>query len=161
MSAPDREASLHRLLKLNNRLMAPFSMHLEHRHKISINEFRLLMTIGRLGSSASHELAALTGVNAMSVSRAVTALEKHGRIQLQVDRSNRRRKTITLTSEGQRLYEAMLPTTERVVEYLFAALTPEQIAAFDATVTTLTEALEAQDAKGRSLFLESTRPEHG
>jgi len=159
LSGSDRAASLHRLLKLSNRLMAPFSTHLERRHKISINEFRLLMTIGRIGSTASHELAALTGVNAMSVSRAVTALEKHGRIQLEVDPSNRRRKTITLTPEGRRLYQAMLPTTERVVEYLFAALSPEQIAAFDATVITLTEALEAQDSEGRSLFLESTRPE--
>jgi DNA-binding MarR family transcriptional regulator len=119
------------------------------------------MTIGRLGSTASHELAALTGVNAMSVSRAVTALEKHGRILVVVDPANRRRKSITLTAEGRRLYQAMLPTTERVVEYLFSALTPEQIAAFDATVATLTDALEAQDGEGRSLFLESTRPERG
>jgi DNA-binding MarR family transcriptional regulator len=161
LSEPDRADSLHRLLKLHNRLMAPFSTHLEHRHKISINEFRLLMTIGRLGSTASHELAALTGVNAMSVSRAVTALEKHGRIQVEVDPANRRRKTITLTLEGRRLYQAMLPTTERVVEYLFSALTPEQIAAFDTTVATLTDALEAQDGEGRSLFLENTRPGRG
>jgi DNA-binding MarR family transcriptional regulator len=61
---------LHQLLKLTNRLMAPFSTHLAHRYKISLNEFRLLMTIGNLGRSASHELAELTGVNVMSVSRA-------------------------------------------------------------------------------------------
>ena len=75
---------LHQLLKLTNRLMAPFSTHLSHRYKISLNEFRLLMTIGGLGRSASHELAELTGVNVMSVSRAVATLERHGRID-QVD----------------------------------------------------------------------------
>ena len=47
---------LHQLLKLTNRLMAPFSTHLSHRYKISLNEFRLLMTIGALGRTASHEL---------------------------------------------------------------------------------------------------------
>ena len=52
---------LHQLLKLTNRLMAPFSTHLSHRYKISVNEFRMLMTIGQLGRSASHELAELTG----------------------------------------------------------------------------------------------------
>ena len=43
-------ALLHRLLKLNNRLMAPFSTHLSHRYNISLNEFRLLMAIGALGA---------------------------------------------------------------------------------------------------------------
>ena len=91
---------LHQLLKLTNRLMAPFSTHLAHRYKISLNEFRLLMTIGALGRSASHELAELTGVNVMSVSRAVATLERHGRIEVVRDPANRRRKWLTLTEEG-------------------------------------------------------------
>ena len=53
----DKVAMLHQLLKLTNRLMAPFSTHLAHRYKISLNEFRLLMTIGALERTASHELA--------------------------------------------------------------------------------------------------------
>jgi DNA-binding MarR family transcriptional regulator len=93
---------LHQLLKLTNRLMAPFSTHLSHRYKISLNEFRLLMTIGTLGRSASHELAELTGVNVMSVSRAVATLERHGRIAVIPDPKNRRRKWLTLTEEGGR-----------------------------------------------------------
>ena len=48
----DKAAMLHQLLKLTNRLMAPFSTHLAHRYKISLNEFRLLMTIGALGITA-------------------------------------------------------------------------------------------------------------
>ena len=64
----DKAAMLHQLLKLTNRLMAPFSTHLSHRYKISLNEFRLLMSIGALGRTASHELAEMTGVNVMSVS---------------------------------------------------------------------------------------------
>ena len=150
---------LHRLLKLNNRLMAPFSAHLERRYKISVNEFRLLMMIGRLGSSASHELAEMTGVTTMSVSRAVAMLERHGRITVETDATNRRRKTLALTAEGERLYRTMLPTTDKVADYLFAALRPDEIMAFDRYVTTLTEALEAQDEEGRSRFVEETRPD--
>ena len=156
---PNLAETLHRMLKLYNRLIAPFSTHLEHRYKISVNEFRLLMMIGRLGTTASHELSELTGVNTMSVSRAVSALEKHGRITVTTDPANRRRKTLTLTAEGRRLYERMLPSADRVSEYLFAALSPDEITAFDRYVTTLTEALEAQDEQGRSLFLECTRPD--
>jgi len=159
---PDQPADiLHRLLKLNNRLIAPFSIHLERRYRISINEFRALMLIGRLGETASHELAEATGVNTMSISRAVSGLERRGRITVGTDASNRRRKTLRLTEEGRRLYETMLPTTGKVADYLFAALRPDEIMAFDRYVTTLTDALEAEDDAGRSLFLEQTRPEDG
>jgi DNA-binding MarR family transcriptional regulator len=150
---------LHQLLKLTNRLMAPFSTHLAHRYKISLNEFRLLMTIGRLGRSASHELAALTGVNVMSVSRAVATLERHGRIAVTPDPKNRRRKWLTLTEEGERLYAIMRPQSEKVADYLCSDLSEAEVAQLDQLVDRLIATLEAKDAHGRSLFLEKTRPE--
>ncbi|MDB5684347.1 MAG: MarR family transcriptional regulator [Sphingomonas bacterium] len=156
---PNPADILHRLLKLNVRLLAPFSMHLEKRHRISVNEFRLLMLIGRLGVSASHELAEMTGVNTMGVSRSVAALQRHGRIEVAEDPNNRRRKTLRLTEEGQRLYDQMLPTTDKVAGYLFGSLRLDEIMAFDRHLTSLIDSLEARDAEGRSVFLESTRPE--
>jgi MarR family transcriptional regulator, lower aerobic nicotinate degradation pathway regulator len=150
---------LHQLLKLTNRLMAPFSTHLAHRYKISLNEFRLLMTIGGLGRTASHELAELTGVNVMSVSRAVATLQRHGRIKVARDPANRRRKWLSLTEEGQRLYEIMRPQSEKVAEYLFSDLDAAEVAQLQSTLGRLIATLEAKDAKGRSLFLERTKPE--
>ena len=150
--------TLHRLLKLNNRLMQPFSTHLSHRHNISLNEFRLLMAIGRLGASASHELAEHTGVNAMSVSRAVQTLERHGRISIEPDPHNRRRKVLKLTPEGRRLYEIMRPQTHAVADYLLADLSESDLGKLDELVTKLIGRLEATDEKGRSLFLERTKP---
>ncbi len=147
------------LLKLYNRLLAPFSIHLEKRHRISINEFRALMSIGRLGTTASHELAEITGVNPMAISRAVAALRRHRRIEVDTDRTNRRRKTLRLTPAGRALYDQMLPTTEKVARYLFEALRPDEIMAFDRFVRTVTEKLEARDETGKSAFLERTRPD--
>lgn len=159
VSEPDGVVgTLHRVLKLNNRLMAPFSMHLSHRYNISLNEFRLLMAIGRLGASASHELAEHTGVNAMSVSRAVSTLERHGRISVEPDPCNRRRKVLKLTAEGKRLYDIMGPQTIKVADYLLADLPPADLARFDALVGKLIARLEATDENGRSLFLERTKP---
>ncbi len=154
----DKVAMLHQLLKLTNRLMAPFSTHLAHRYKISLNEFRLLMTIGALGRTASHELAELTGVNVMSVSRAVAMLQRNGRIEVVRDDTNRRRKWLTLTAEGQRLYEIMRPQSEKVADYLFSGMECDEIAQLEATLTRLIDTLEARDAQGRSLFLEKTKP---
>lgn len=153
-----RVRTLHRLLKLTNRLMAPFSTHLSHRYDISLNEFRLLMAIGRLGDSASHELAEHTGVNAMSVSRAVATLQRNGRIQVETDPSNRRRKVLRLTEEGERLYEVMLPQTQAVADYLVDGLPEADVAKLDELLGKLIARLEARDEEGRSLFIESTKP---
>lgn len=147
-----------RLLKLNNRLLVPFAIHLEKRHEITLNEFRMLMTIGRIGATAAHELSEHTGINAMGVSRAVAALRRHGRVAVQTDPNNRRRKHIQLTQKGRALYERMTPASNKVAQYLFAALRPDEIMAFDHFVKTLTARLEATDEQGRSLFLESTQP---
>ena len=150
---------LHQLLKLTNRLMAPFSTHLAHRYKISLNEFRLLMTIGALEKTASHELAELTGVNVMSVSRAVATLQRHGRIEVVRDPANRRRKWLTLTKEGRRLYEIMRPQSEKVADYLFSDLSEGETEQLGEILTHLIATLEASDAEGHSLFLERTKPE--
>lgn len=159
VSEPDGSVgTLHRLLKLNNRLMAPFSMYLSHRHNVSLNEFRLLMAIGRLGASASHELADHTGVNAMSVSRAVATLQRHGRITVEADPGNRRRKVLKLTPEGRRLYELMRPQTAAVADFLLSDLPTADLAKLDEIVRKLIARLEATDEKGHSLFLERTKP---
>jgi DNA-binding MarR family transcriptional regulator len=150
---------LHRLLKVSNRLMAPFSTHLEKQYDISINEFRLLMLIGRKGKAVSHELAEMTGVNVMSVSRAVASLEKKGRIRVERDPQNRRRKQLTLTKEGSRLHEIMRPQADRVASYLLSDLKPEEVAALRIILDKLIDTLEAEDEDGNSLFLERTKPE--
>ena len=157
----DRARMLHQLLKLTNRLMAPFSTHLADRYRISLNEFRLLMTIGALGTTASHEVADLTGVNVMSVSRAVSALERNGRITVTTDPLNRRRKALMLTEEGQRLYEIMRPQSEKVADYLFSELECAEIDALDRMLEKLIATLEAKDADGNSRFLEETKPNFG
>lgn len=150
---------LHQLMKLENRLMAPFSVHLEKRFSISLNEFRVLMLVGRLGTAASHELVDLTGVTAMSISRAVTAMERKGRLTATVDSANRRRKILRLTARGEQLYAMMLPSTDKVARYLFESLSPEDLCAFDRQVGQLIDSLEATDDAGNALFLERTRPD--
>jgi DNA-binding MarR family transcriptional regulator len=155
----ENAALLHDLLKLTNRLMAPFSTHLEHRYRISLNQFRLLMTIGALGRSASHELAEMTGVNVMSVSRAVAALQREGRIDAKRDPRNHRRKCLTLTDEGERLYAIMRPQTESVADYLFSELSDDEIDQLGTIVSRLIATLEARDDGGQSLFLERTKPD--
>lgn len=156
----DRNAQLlHDILKLANRLMAPFSTYLANQHKITLNEFRVMMLIGHYGSLASHKLVELTGVNVMSISRAVSTLERNGRVVGSPDPANRRRKILALTVEGERLFRAMRPATDLVANYLLSNLKPHETATLEHILHTLIATLEAKDEQGRSLFMERTRPE--
>ena len=140
-SLSGRVGTLHRILKLNNRLMQPFSTHLSHRHNISLNEFRLLMAIGRLGESASHELAEHTGVNAMSVSRAVGTLQRHGRITVATDPEpppqgaapDRGRRAAVSTSCGRRASKWPISCSPMSDGEEIAKLTRRMIARLEAT----------------------------
>lgn len=149
---------LNEILCVGNKLMAPFSVYLQHQYRISLNEFRLLMLIGQHENSASHELAAMTGVNVMSVSRAVSTLERHGRITTKRDPNNRRRKILALTDEGRKLYQLMREPTDRVAKFLLSDMRMDEIMAVHRHLKTMITTLDAKDDKGRSLFLERTRP---
>lgn len=152
-------ALLHNILKLSNRLMAPFSTYLAHQHRISLNEFRVMMLIGHYGPLANHELVELTGVNVMSISRAVTLLQKRQRVSVMCDPTNRRRKKLMLTVEGERLFRAMRPATNLVADYLLCELKEHERATLAHILQTMIATLEARDEQGRSLFMEHTRPE--
>ena len=58
----------------------------------------------------------------------------------------------------RRLYEVMRPQTQTVAEYLLSDLPKADLAKFDHLVSDLIARLEATDEKGRSLFLERTKP---
>ena len=147
---------LRRLLKLENRIMTPFTVHIKKRYRISVNEFRLLMLIGRLEVTASHELAELIGVNTMMVSRGIAVLERHGRLHVDPDPRNLRRKVLRLTARGRELYRQMQPYTEELAKYMFEAMTLKEIQSLDACIVAITNRLEALDSSGHSVFLQRT-----
>ena len=147
---------LRRFLKLENRIMTPFTEHIKKRYRISLNEFRLLMLIGRLEVTASHELAEVVGVNTMMVSRGIAVLERHGRIQIDLDPRNLRRKVLRLSPKGRALYEQMVPHTRELAKYMFEAMSPKELQAFDGYLVAITNRLEALDSEGNSIFLQRT-----
>ena len=84
-----------------------------------------------------------------------------GRITVEPDPCNRRRKVLKLTPEGRRLYEIMRPQTHAVADYLLSGLPEADLAKLDELVCDLIARLEATDEQGRSLFLERTKPKDG
>lgn len=149
--------TLNRFMRLYQHLWTSFSANLETQHKVTMNEFRVLMMLAQLGEVASHEISESTGVPVMAISRTVTALEQRGLIERGVDRNNRRRKPLKLTEGGTKLVEKMLPTTRLVAKYLFDSLRLDEILSFDYFLRVLNERVTMVDENGDSVFIKATR----
>lgn len=149
---------LQRLLQLQNRLLTPFNAHMQKRYNISANEFRIFMTLGRMGEGAAHEIAEVTGLSTMTVSRAIASLERAGRVTVRRNEANKRSNILTLSKEGEALFKEMLPVSGQVADYLFGGMTAREINAFGSRVDAMIARLKVVDDEGRSTFLEATRP---
>ncbi len=146
-----------RMLRLYNQMFAAFNTHIEKQFSLSLGEFRVLMTLGRMESAASHEIAEATGIGTMNISRAVSSLSRKGQISATVDRKNKRRKILRLTDKGLKKFAQLSPTAEIVAKYMVDGIADDELVLFSRLVTRMINRLEAEDEDGESIFLQQTR----
>ncbi len=119
--------SLARLLKLSAR---PLQQRLEQAHQLSLNEWQVMAALkARPGSTAS-AVAEFTGLDKMAVSRALTTLKQHRRMQRRDDPTDQRSSRLYLTRVGQALLLAVTSDGQQIeVELLADAEAHAQLAA--------------------------------
>ncbi|MBE7416644.1 MAG: winged helix-turn-helix transcriptional regulator [Ideonella sp.] len=96
-----------KLVRVVNLTARPFVETLARRHRLSLNEWRAMIVLAGHPGSAAHEIADITGLDKMSVSRAIAALGRHRRIVRRADPHDARRTLLELSAAGRRLYEAI------------------------------------------------------
>jgi DNA-binding MarR family transcriptional regulator len=144
--APDM--LLYRLLKLAHLIQRPFLVAGTNAYELNVNELRLVVTLAHLGEAASHELCEVAALHPMNVSRAVARLRKQGRVAERRDDGNRRRKLLTLTPEGQRLYREMVPEIEEAATRVFAGLDAANLEMLSTLIDRLTHNVSTGDPAG-------------
>jgi DNA-binding MarR family transcriptional regulator len=104
---PSGAGLLFGLLRLVDSLARPFQEALTRRYGIGLSEWRTLAVVNaRPGSSAS-EIAARSGLDKMSVSRALASLERDGRLVRRPDPRDARRALASPTASGRRLHASL------------------------------------------------------
>lgn len=101
---------------------------------ISTNEWRILAVLGYYGSQGAGELAERVVLDRASASRSLARLEKRGLINRDACGRDRRRRIISLTSEGQDLHDRIAPLSRMRGRMIGAALTQEERDAFIKTL---------------------------
>ena len=103
---PVDDSIFFKLVRVVNLTARPFSESIGKAHHLSLNEWRVLLVLANHPAGGGSEVAALTGLDKMTVSRAHRrACERRGRVVRKVDAGDRRRMLLRLSAAGERLYE--------------------------------------------------------
>jgi TRAP-type C4-dicarboxylate transport system substrate-binding protein/DNA-binding MarR family transcriptional regulator len=102
---PVDDSIFFKLVRVVNLTARPFSESIGKAYHLSLNEWRVLLVLANHPRVVGSEVAALTGLDKMTVSRAIAALERRGRVVRKVDATDRRRMLLRLSAAGERVYE--------------------------------------------------------
>jgi DNA-binding MarR family transcriptional regulator len=138
---PIDDSLFFKLVRLVNLTARPFVETLARTHHLSLNEWRAMLVLASHPGVAAREVADHTGLDKMSVSRALAALDRQGRLVKAPDPADARRTQLWLSADGQALFETIArPAVQREAQ-LYAPLTAEELAQMHSLVDRLAAAL--------------------
>lgn len=114
------------LFKLTNLISRPFR-DLGKQYDITLNEWRVMVVLAARPGLAAQDISRVTGIHAMTISRAVASLRNRGRIAESRDPDNHRRTLLWLTDFGRQAYEQIVPHSIEASQNLYSILTQEQV----------------------------------
>lgn len=127
----------YRLSLLSNRISATISRAYAERFTLSITEWRVMAVLARFPGLSSNEVAERTAIDKVAISRAVSNLLRHGRLQRETHGSDRRKSVLTLSAAGQAICDAVVPRAEAYEQALLACLDEGERAALDRIIEKL------------------------
>lgn len=133
------ELFLYRLSRLQAVAVAPVGRLCQARYGISRREWRLLVVLARHGAMLSSELADQAQLDRARTSRIVTTLADMKLIVREVIPSDRRQARVSLTPEGQTLYDEFLPVVIELNRQLLLELEPDEIRQLDGLMDRLAD----------------------
>lgn len=111
----------------------------EGRYGITRREWRLIALLAAHGAMSPSDLATRARLERPRVSRLITELVAKNIVARVGNPDDKRRALVRLTDEGQALYDELFPRTIGFNNQVLAALSAEELKAFDAALAKLTE----------------------
>ncbi len=124
------------------------------RHDLTMPAWRSLAVIARYQPLTAKQLATLTSSDAFKVARAIELLVRRGLIDRDLDKSDRRRASLSLSAEGRKVYKDIEKFVVRVERELMAVLDADEVAALRRSLDKLDRQMESPNqgpAAGRNL----------
>lgn len=112
------------------------------RYGIGVPEWRVLVTLGQYRMMTGKAVGAHSHMHKTKVSRAVALLEQRKLVARQANRADLREAFLTLTPEGQAMYDDLAPVALDFANKLAEALDPADRALFNRAIDRLVERSE-------------------
>jgi DNA-binding MarR family transcriptional regulator len=104
---PIDDSLFFKLVRLINLTARPFQEGVGKQMHLTLNEWRVMVVLASHPDCAATDVASFTGLDKMSVSRALAALARAKRIKRRLDAADNRRALITLSAAGQKVFEQL------------------------------------------------------
>lgn len=114
------------------------------RHDLTMPAWRSLAVIARHQPLTATQLGALTSSDAFKVTRAIELLVRRGLIRRDVDKTDRRRASLRLTTEGRKVYKDIEKFVVRIEIELTSVFDASEIATLRQSLDKLEGQLESR-----------------
>ena len=145
------ESVFFKLVRVVNLTARPFNEGIGRRHGLSLSDWRVMTVVGSHPGTTASEVCARTGMDKMSVSRAIAALGRKRRVLRKPDPHDGRRTLLELSSTGQRLFDDISAGARAREQQLFGGLSAQDQAHLGDTLDRLIDTLRAADAAAPSV----------
>ncbi|MEP7302208.1 MAG: MarR family winged helix-turn-helix transcriptional regulator [Caldimonas sp.] len=152
MSGPGRailpmdDSIFFKLVRVVNLTARPFVESIGRMHRLSLNEWRVMLVLASHPGAVAQEVVSHTGLDKMTVSRALAGLARNGRLLRKLDAADKRRTCLCLSAAGQRVYEKIGVSGKARETQLFSAVGSAEQTRLGRTLDTLIETLLTVDA---------------
>lgn len=136
----------YRLAVLADEVSREVSAIYTERFELTRHEWRILAVLGGAGEKATKDIGRITTLDKMQVSRAMQQLETRGLIRRREDESDRRNKTVALTTAGRTLYRRIVPLALAREAEILASITPQERQVLDDVMSRLLTALAGRSS---------------
>lgn len=109
----------------------------EQRSGLSVAEWRIVATLGFFGAGSPSDIAEQTQMDKAVISRVKTSLSRKGIVVDQPDQDDSRKRLLSLSEEGQRIYDETMPEAQRRQKDLMSHFSARELATIDESFSKL------------------------
>ena len=136
-----------KLVRVVNLTARPFQQQVGQAHQLKLNEWRVMAVLGQHPGSTATQVALQTGLDKMSVSRALGGLKRAKRLQAYEDPTDQRRSRLYLTEAGKALFAIVSEQARQREAQLFSDVDAKERVQLDATLDKLIAAVACLDER--------------
>jgi DNA-binding MarR family transcriptional regulator len=137
-----------KLVRVVDLTARPFQQHVGRPHQLTLNEWRTMAVLGAQPGLTATQVADLTGLDKMAVSRALAGLQRNKRLHRHEDPTDLRRSRLYLSSIGKALYGTVAVQARQREAELFARVAADELQKLDATLDKLIASVAESSAVG-------------